>query len=151
MDKGSSSKPAKQTARKKVVIHDDSDNYDVEMLMKLEEMEQYMFFRAIVLCCVEDTSGLEWDNDQLQRDDIHSEKAGNEKSMERGSDEDKGNEESVLDSNMTSDVADERDVMVDTRKDNTSVEKGYDMPTAGTYNHDTEDGTASDLEGGNNR
>jgi hypothetical protein len=52
MDKGSSSKPAKQTARKKVVIHDDSDNYDVEMLMKLEEMEQYMFFRAIVLCCV---------------------------------------------------------------------------------------------------
>ncbi|PVH34967.1 hypothetical protein PAHAL_7G077000 [Panicum hallii] len=139
MDKGSSSKPAKQTARKKVVIHDDSDNYDVEMLMKLEEMEQ------------EDTSGLEWDNDQLQRDDIHSEKAGNEKSMERGSDEDKGNEESVLDSNMTSDVADERDVMVDTRKDNTSVEKGYDMPTAGTYNHDTEDGTASDLEGGNNR
>jgi hypothetical protein len=33
-----------------------------------------------------------------KRDDIHSEKAGNEKSMERGSDENEGNEESVLDS-----------------------------------------------------
>jgi hypothetical protein len=52
---------------------------------------------VISVTCREDTSGLEWDNDQLQRDDIHSEKAGNEKSMERGSDEDKGNEESVLD------------------------------------------------------
>jgi hypothetical protein len=39
MDNGSSFKPAKQTARKKVVIHDESDNYDVDMLMKLEEME----------------------------------------------------------------------------------------------------------------
>jgi hypothetical protein len=52
---------------------------------------------------------------------------------------------------MTIDVADKRDVMVDSHKDDTGVEKGYDMPAAETYSHDTEDGTVSDPEGGKNR
>ncbi|RLN01063.1 hypothetical protein C2845_PM06G25700 [Panicum miliaceum] len=70
--------------------------------------------------------------------------------MERGSDQNEGNEESVLDSNMTSDIADERDVMVDSRKDDTDAEKGYDMPAAGTYNHDTKDGIVSHPKGDKN-
>ena len=36
-------------ARKKAVIWDDEANYDVEMLLKLEEMEQYCFLRHCAL------------------------------------------------------------------------------------------------------